>query len=82
MVSWQHVTHSQAQRLAHPSPDLMQKKKKITRLRCGNRLHSYVLYGSLSLSLSLSTASTERLYGRDGECLLRGTDWVFNYESV
>ena len=62
MVSLQHVTHLQAQRLVHLSPDLMLQNS--TWLHCGTRLQLCVLYGSLSTQHQLNgfMAETECVY--------------------
>jgi len=56
-----------------------------------NIQHSYFLPTQLYLCVLCESQNKQRLfpyttltdcfYNREGECLLRGTDWVFKYES-
>jgi len=52
-------------------------------LRSAHRVYLCVLCGSENKQwLFPYTALTDCLYNRDGVCLLRGTDWVFIYNSA
>ena len=52
-------------------------------LRSAHTVYLCVLYGSQNKhQLFPYTALTDWFfYGRDGVCLLRGTDWIFKYNS-
>ena len=52
-------------------------------LRSAHTVYLCVLCGSENKQrLFLYTAWTHWFYNRDGECLLRGTDWIFIYNST
>ena len=50
-------------------------------LRSVERLWLYLVYGSRNKQRLFSYSTSNGLYNRDGECLLRGMDWVFEWNS-